>query len=136
MNFQINVLSQSDWREYRDIRLKSLLDSPDSFGSTYERESTFSPEHWKSRLTISPTIHDAIALAAIADESLIGLVSAVIHEPTSKSAHLYQMWVAPEFRGKGAGTQLITNIKSWAVERGLEKIQLSVTTTNLSLIHI
>jgi len=53
-NFEIKSLSECDWREYKTIRLESLQDSPDSFGSTYEREISFSPEQWKSRLRIDP----------------------------------------------------------------------------------
>lgn len=47
----VRVLTASDWLEYRAIRLRSPLDSTDSFESTYERESVFQTEQWKARLS-------------------------------------------------------------------------------------
>ena len=135
-NYVINVLSESDWREYKSIRLKSLEDSPDSFGSTYQREALFTPEKWKSRLQVSPNIEDAVALAAVADQEFIGLVSAVIHQGDTSSANLYQMWVAAEYRGRGVGTALVDGIKSWAINKGIINLQLSVTTTNLAAVAL
>lgn len=132
----IRELSENDWREYKSIRLKSLRDSPDSFGSTYEREVSFAAEQWKSRLKISSTIHDAVAFAAIADQSFIGLVSCVIHKPETKAGHLYQMWVSPEFRGAGVGTALVERVKRWAGTRDIEKLLLSVTTINGAAISL
>ena len=116
--FEIIELSESDWRDYKSIRLDSLRDSPDSFASTYEREVSFRPDQWKSRLRISSTIHDAVAIAAVSDKSLIGLLSCVIHGPDVKTAHLYQMWVSPGFRKRGVGSALVDHVKSWAVSKG------------------
>jgi len=134
--FQISVLSDEDWLDYKSIRLESLRESPDSFGSTFEREAEFVAEHWKSRLRISPTMHDAVALAASADQSYIGLLSCIIPESNTKNAHLFQMWVSPKHRGKGIGTALINRVKNWAAVRGVEKLLLSVTTINSDAISL
>jgi ribosomal-protein-alanine N-acetyltransferase len=40
------------------------------------------------------------------------------------------MWVEPEQRRKGIGSDLLDAITSWALERGLERLQLEVTDTN------
>jgi len=129
-DLSIKELSDADWLGYKTIRLKSLQESPDSFASTYDRESSFDKEHWQSRLRISPSIHDAIALAAISDQEYIGLLSCVIHNADEPSADLYQMWVAPDWRGRGVATALFDRIKVWATGKGVKSIQLSVTTTN------
>lgn len=129
-------MSQCDWEAYKAIRLQALQESPDAFGSTYEREARFSTDHWKSRLQISPNIYDAIALAAFDNQSTVGLLSAVVHEPESETADLYQMWVAPEYRGKGIGTALVTRIKDWAVSKDIRKLQLSVTTVNTDAVAL
>jgi len=135
-NIKIKELSDSDWREYKSIRLKSLQDSPDSFASTFEREVSFEPEQWKSRLQISPSIHDAIALSAIDDQSFIGLLSCVVHAPDTETAHLYQMWVSPQYRGMGVGTALLDRVKQWAISRGSSNLLLSVTTINFEAISL
>ena len=134
--FEIIVLSENDWPDYKSIRLESLRDSPDSFASTYEREITFTPEHWKARLRISSTIHDAVAVAAVADNHFIGLLSCVIHDANEKRGHLYQMWVSPSYRKKGIGTALVDFVKSWAADKGMEALLLSVTTINAEAISL
>ena len=134
--YEIKELSDSDWRGYKSIRLSSLQDSPNSFASTYEREASFSTEQWQARLRISSSIHDALALGAVVDESFVGLLSCVIHKPDTSSAHLYQMWVAPEYRGKGVGMALVDRIKSWACQRDVENLVLSVTTINTEAIAL
>jgi [ribosomal protein S18]-alanine N-acetyltransferase len=40
------------------------------------------------------------------------------------------MWVEPQQRRKGIGSELLDAIISWALERGLERLQLEVTETN------
>jgi len=134
--FEINELLESDWREYMSIRLESLQDSPDSFASTYERESSFSSEQWKSRLRKAPSIHDALAIVAVANQQYIGLLSCVVQTPEAISAELYQMWVSPKYRGLGVGTALVDRARTWAVDRNIEKLLLSVTTTNSDAISL
>ena len=135
-NFEIKRLSECDWREYNSIRLESLQDSPDSFGSTYEQEISFSPKRWQSLLKIDPAFHHALAIAAVENETFIGLLSSVIHARDASNAHLYQMWVSPKYRGSGVGTALIDRVRTWALERNIVELELSVTTTNLDAISL
>ena len=134
--YSIKQLSEDDWREYRSIRLSSLKDSPDAFGSTYDVEAAFVQEQWKSRLRISATMHDAVALMASCDDVSVGLLSAVMHAKSDTSASLYQMWVAPEFRGAGIGSALIKQVINWGVARGVTSLKLSVTTINTEAVSL
>ncbi|OQE40303.1 hypothetical protein PENCOP_c006G08912 [Penicillium coprophilum] len=43
---------ESSAQKYRDLRLKALKTSPDSFSSTYEIESAFTDAEWIDRLTL------------------------------------------------------------------------------------
>ena len=40
------------------------------------------------------------------------------------------MWVTPDARGAGVGRALLDAVAAWARDRGLERLVLSVTTTN------
>lgn len=130
------MLSEYDWQNYKLIRLESLRESPDSFGSTYERECEFTTEQWKSRLRIASSQHDALAIAAVIDKCFIGLLSSVIRKSETSTAELYQMWVSPDFRNQGIGTALILAMKSWAADKGVEKLRLSVTTINIEAVSL
>lgn len=128
--FKIRTLSLGDWRLYRAVRLSSLKDSPDSFGSTYERETEFSDSEWQSRLEPSSRAKSALPLVAETDGTVVGLAWGLIQEPDIKVAHIYQMWVAPSQRGKGIGKALLNEIEAWARGRGCDLLALDVTTTN------
>lgn len=53
-----------------------------------------------------------------------------------KYAHLMDIVIAPEQRGKGIGKQLIHAVKSWATLRKMEYIELGVLTQNKSAIKL
>jgi ribosomal protein S18 acetylase RimI-like enzyme len=134
--FEIKELLVSDLFNYRAIRLKSLNESPESFGSTYKREVDFSPDQWKSRLSTSPSNRDVLALAVISNGAFIGLSLGVKHESNSDEARIYQMWVAPQYRGIGVGSALIDRVKKWAVDVNSRKILLSLTTSNMQAVSL
>lgn len=48
---EVRRIGPDDWELFRDIRLRSLADSPDAFGSTLERERAFTARDWRRRLT-------------------------------------------------------------------------------------
>jgi ribosomal protein S18 acetylase RimI-like enzyme len=126
----IRTLSQDDWALYRSLRLQSLQDSPDSFGSSYESEAAYPDAEWISRLDRKDRAENALPLTAEWDGVPSGLAWGLIHDPESRTAHVYQMWVAPEARGMGIGHALLNHIIAWAQDAQLDSVVLSVTTTN------
>jgi ribosomal protein S18 acetylase RimI-like enzyme len=127
---KIRVLALQDWQLYKSVRLTSLEDSPDSFGSTYEQEVTLSDTEWQTRLDLKLRDLDALPLMAELEGQVVGLAWGVIHEPYRKTAHIYQMWVSPAQRGKGIAKSLLDEISTWALSKGCECIKLAVTTSN------
>ena len=123
------VLTPQDWQLYKLARLNSLEDAPDSFGSTYEQEVTLSDTEWQTRLDLKWRGLDALPLIAELEGQAVGLAWGVIHEPDTKMAHIYQMWVSPALRGKGIAKSLLYEISTWAVNKGCECIKLAVTTS-------
>jgi GNAT superfamily N-acetyltransferase len=120
-NVQIRLLLMSDWEIYRRLRLLALQDSPDSFGSTYEREAEFTDEEWISRLNASNRAKYALPLIAELDGVAVGLAWGQIHSSSSSSipmntdaAHVYQMWMSPRARGYGLSKLLLNSIIDWA----------------------
>jgi len=134
--FKIRVLAPSDWLTYKSVRLASLAESPDSFGSTYERESAYVQTEWESRLDPIERAKNALPLIAEYEEIPIGVAWGLVHEPVTKVAHIYQMWVSPEARGKGVAKALLEQIEAWALARNCDLMALSVTTTNDAAVHL
>ncbi len=127
---KIRLLTLQDWRLYKSVRLTSLEDSPDSFGSTFEQEAALSDAEWQARLDLAFRGLEALPLIAELAGQMVGLAWGVIHEPDSKTAHIYQMWVSPSQRGKGIANSLLSEITTWAFHKGCERIALAVTTNN------
>lgn len=134
--YRIYTLDESDWREYKAIRLESLRDSPDSFGSTYEREIAFTEKQWKSRLRSKKDNVNSILWVAAAEKDLIGLLSMVLNLSNPGRASLYQMWVGPAYRKIGVGTALLNLAMDEATHLSVDSIYLSVTTSNTDAISI
>ena len=87
----IRQLAKDDWELYKNLRLRSLQESPEAFGSTYERESEFTDERWRDRVDANGGVHQTLPLVAEIDEQAIGIASGVVHFAGDNSAYVYQM---------------------------------------------
>lgn len=117
-DFAIAQLGRDEGARLREVRLRALGDSPDAFGSSYEREVEFTSEKWTERLE-NP---DSRYWVATRDGADVGLVCMMLEE--RRHAHLLSMWVAPEARGLGAGSRLVDAAVEWARDAGAEEAGL------------
>ena len=126
----IRALYPDEWATYRELRLRSLADSPDAFYSTLESESARSPEDWAARLAAAAVSGKDCPLVAELDGRPAGLVWAKVDGVNPALVHLYQMWVAPECRGRGVAQRLLDTALAWTRERGARFVELDVTLGN------
>ncbi|MGE6995244.1 GNAT family N-acetyltransferase [Pseudomonas sp. NPDC047961] len=133
--FEIKILTPETWELYKSARLNSLKESLDSFGSIYNQEAVLSDAEWKSRLDLKSRDIDALPLIAELKGQPVGIAWGFIHKPNLQVAHIYQMWVSPELRGKGIAKSLLLEIKSWALGRGCSLMALGVTTSNEAAVN-
>ncbi|MFZ2015064.1 MAG: GNAT family N-acetyltransferase [Nocardioides sp.] len=87
---EVRRLHPDDWEDFRDIRLRSLADSPDAFGSTLAREQEFTEADWRRRLTGPVYVVDdpgPVAIGGIFDND--------------GTPHVWGMWTEPGSRGRG-----------------------------------
>lgn len=123
MSAMIILAGPEQWPRYRDIRLRSLLEAPSAYGSSYAREIAFTDADWEQRLANAPTF-----LALDADGTVVG--TATVLGGRDADLHLLAMYVAPEARGTGAAHQLIDAVVGVAEGRGAERVLLQVTEGN------
>ena len=128
---RVERLGEKDWVAFREVRLRSLLDSPEAFGSTYGEESSQPEPAWRDWAAGRWRGGAAVVFAARdeADE-LVGTATGAVVDDEPGVAHVYAMWVAPDARGAGVGRALLDAVTVWARDRGCDRLVLSVTETN------
>jgi GNAT superfamily N-acetyltransferase len=127
---RIRLIGDEDWTAFREIRLRSLLDSPDAFGSTYAEESSATEGAWRDWATGRWQSGTAAVFLAEDDGRAVGTATGTAYDATPGEAHVYAMWVAPDARGAGVGRALLDAVARWARDRGCGRLALTVTETN------
>lgn len=128
----VRRLNRYQWREYRDLRLRALADSPDAFTTTLAQAQARTDTDWSNQVTSGAESPAQIALVAEIGLRLVGLAWGGIDSTDPRRVYLTQMWVDPGFRGIGVGRKLLGNIIGWARSVNAELVLLSVTSGNSS----
>jgi ribosomal protein S18 acetylase RimI-like enzyme len=124
---ETRVLTEGDWKVWRELRLAALTEAAYAFGSRLadwqgdgDRE-----ERWRSRLAI-PGSYNVVATL---DGQPVGMASGV---PTDQDGvvELISMYVAPPGRGRGVGDHLVRAVEQWARLVGAGTLRLSVVESN------
>ena len=134
-SIDVRQLTEQDWCEYKRLRLASLQDAPDSFGSTFEKERMFSEAAWRARLTATK-VATQLPLIVSLNGASVGLAFGVVHSNCDRCAHVYQMWVANSARGQGVGKLLLQEILDWAKGLNIDEVNLLVTVDNTAAIRL
>jgi predicted GNAT family acetyltransferase len=107
-------LGPDDWEQFRAIRLASLAESPDAFGSSLERERAFGEDDWRQRVSSAVFVvddPDPVAVGGLFDDDGIGRV--------------WGMWTDPGHRGRGHARRILD-----AVTPLMPQVQLHVNFGN------
>jgi ribosomal protein S18 acetylase RimI-like enzyme len=92
----VRRLGPDDWETFREIRLRSLTDSPDAFASTLEREQAFVEDEWRQRLTGQVCVVD--------DPEPVAVGGTFAHDGM---LHVFGMWTDPDHRGRGHARRIL-----------------------------
>lgn len=118
------------------VRLAALADSPSAFGSSHAAEVDLPDRHWTDRAMLGAAGERSATFFAIADESVVGLVSAYRPDHAGQSAELVSMWVSPAQRRAGIAAELVTAAVVWARETGMAAVELWVTRGNDAAVRL
>src|SRR5437762_515843 len=92
-------LRLSEWRKYKDLRLRALKEEPQAFSSTYEENIKHPDEFWMERLKDSEGGKQWLVFAKNG-EKLVGMVGGIFLDEKD-TVYVIAMYVAKEERGKG-----------------------------------
>ena len=107
----IHFLAADDWELWRDLRLRSLADTPDAYGSTYEREAAYDETRWRDWVD---TAHPVII-----DEGGEPVACGGVIVTDAQEAVVIALWVVPTHRGRGLSGAILDALVGWARERDL-----------------
>ena len=130
MNTDLRVLIGTDAAAYQALRLRSLQEHPEAYGSDDSDEANRSLATVAERLQDLP---DRFTLGAWSAGQLVGIVS--FYQGNGKKIRhrggIGGMYVAPEVRSQGIGSALLTVLVQRASKLpDLEEIILAVTVGN------
>ena len=124
---KVRKLISDEWEVYKDLRLRSLADSPDAFGKTLAEEQKRSDDEWSNRLLSGVQSDTDLPLIAEVNGQPVGLAWGRVEESRPDTANLYQMWVAPNHRSKGIGGLLLETVIYWTESKNINYLELGVT---------
>jgi GNAT superfamily N-acetyltransferase len=120
----IRPFAPTEWPLWRTLRLRALADSPDSFCTTLADAQARTDDTWAALLADASSSPRQLPLLALSGDQPAGLAWA---QQDGDAVWLYQVWVAPEHRGRGIAQALLTRAIEWAREREAAAVKLDYT---------
>jgi ribosomal protein S18 acetylase RimI-like enzyme len=134
--YEVRRFRTGEWRQFRDIRLEALKDTPIGFGEWYEDAAARTEQEWRERTERAAAAERTALFAAIdADGRFVGTAGVF---PTPESAGdrefvIYGVYVTPDHRGpqRGIVSLLFDAVIAWAREvGGADVVSLTVHERN------
>ncbi len=122
-------LSPDEWSRLREIRLASLLESPEAFGSSYEREIAFTEKEWRELFNLNSYL-----VASIDGKDIAIMFLEKLRGDFGATCWVGGCWSNPQYRGIGALRSMFDYVDSVKDQRGWQIQGLGVFIVNESAI--
>lgn len=116
---------------FKHLRLSSLNESPSAFRTTWESAVNRSFESWCDQADSTAQGSDCATFIAFFCGEPIGIAAIYRDEKRSDVGEVLQVWVAPEYRGKGIALDLMDTVFHWAGRNGFREIMATITKGNM-----
>lgn len=129
---EVRKLTVEDAEQYREIRLQSLRDHPESFAASFDEERKATVEEMREKLKKRNRPNNFIAGAFDGDD-LVGVVGfyQYTQQKMRHKGYIWGMYVGRDYQGRGVGTKLLNYVKKQARDlSGLEQVMLTVASRN------
>lgn len=135
-NVTIRPVRAGEWRLVRDVRLRSLADSPEAFGASLSDESEMPDAAWIERTEGSALGGDAAAFIAEGGAGWVGFVMARLDYDDPARAGMFGLWVDPASRATGIGRALTESVIAWTAAKGARSLTLWVVAGNVAAVEL
>ena len=122
-------LSPDEWSRLREIRLASLLESPEAFGSSYEREIAFTEKEWRELFNLNSYL-----VASIDGKDIAMMFLERLRGDFGATCWVGGCWSNPQYRGIGALRSMFDYVDSVKDQKGWQIQGLGVFIVNESAI--
>jgi ribosomal protein S18 acetylase RimI-like enzyme len=119
---RITRLTESDWEQFAELRLRALTDAIGTSDQQYLIEARFTPADWRRRL------RDHAQFMVLLAGKPVGMVAA--YQESAETAYVYSLWLDPGARGRGLARRLVAAALDWARRRGVRTATLRMASDN------
>jgi ribosomal protein S18 acetylase RimI-like enzyme len=130
---EVRRIRADEWREYRELRLAGLKDTPLAFTEQYESSVRQPDQFWRDRVRRAATDKSVAGFVAVNGGHFTGKTTCVIEAEITDhvSAHIVGVYVQPGARGSGVAERLIAAAIDWALGgAGADRVRLFVLDAN------
>jgi ribosomal protein S18 acetylase RimI-like enzyme len=134
-DISIRTIRESDLHAFKALRLESLREHPESFGSDYAENLREPESFWVARIKDAVDSSEGCIILADAGNKLAGLAG-VRREKGVKGRHAAMIWgvyVRPKYRGQKLVDRIIAELLSWCRSNQVRIVRLSATCTGPAL---
>lgn len=108
MNIRVKECNVSTWREFKNIRLESLIYEPDAFSSLLKDTEKYPDSYW---IDMVSDINNIVLLAYV-DNGCVGIIRAALKDEdvNEETAFIGSFYVNSKYRRKGIGKMLMRDL--------------------------
>ena len=132
---RVRRIRPDEWTLLRELRLRSLADSPEAFGGSYEESLRAPDAEWRAATRAAADgdrrawfVAERTPPDGTTRSEPVGLVLARRRPPDA--CLLFSLWVAPEARRQRVGVALVDAVEEWGAGWGARHVVLWVVATN------
>jgi ribosomal protein S18 acetylase RimI-like enzyme len=134
----VDLIGESDWAVWRELRLAALADAPYAFGSTLAETRKRDEAAWRAGF---PADRQGANFVGRLDGTEAGMCAVIMPAGTPGEREpgeplLVAMWLAPAARGTGLAEALVRAAEKWCVEHDLSRLRLDVVEDNPRAIRL
>lgn len=130
---EIRRIKSSEVNEFKQIRLRSLKDSPGAFSTRYEDSLFRSEDSWSEQVVCCSSGKDRSTFLCFDNACVVGITSLYRYKEKTDIGELLQVWVDPKSRGNGLATRLLFAALKWGKSNSFTKIIATISATNFKV---